>query len=59
LALAEPTPTPRWVALDAALRKAGVDTTYVTVKGTRHSIAMLDDELRSRIVDFLHAHLGS
>jgi acetyl esterase/lipase len=52
-------PKPQSDALVAALRKAGVDTTYVTVKGTRHSIAMLDDELRSRIVDFLHAHLGS
>ncbi len=57
--LNERIPKPQSDALVAALRKAGVDTTYVTVKGTRHSIAMLNDELRSRIVDFLHAHLGN
>lgn len=45
-------------ALVAALRKAGVDTEYVTVKGDLHSIAMLTPELRTRIVDFLHATLG-
>lgn len=35
-----------------ALRDAGVDTTYVTVEGRLHSIAMIDDELKKRIVDF-------
>lgn len=35
-----------------ALRDAGVDTTYVTVEGRLHSIAMLDDELKQRILDF-------
>ena len=56
--LDERIPKPQSDALVAALRKAGVDTTYVTVKGTRHSIAMLTDELRARVVAFLHAHLG-
>jgi acetyl esterase/lipase len=46
-------------ALVAALRKAGIDTEYVTVKGDLHSIAMLTPELRTRIVDFLHAKLGT
>jgi acetyl esterase len=45
-------------ALVAALRKAGVDTEYVTVKGDLHSTAMLTPELRTRIIDFLHAKLG-
>jgi acetyl esterase/lipase len=45
-------------ALVAALRKAGVDVTYVTVKGTAHSIAMLDKPLADRIIAFLHAKLG-
>jgi acetyl esterase/lipase len=35
-----------------ALRDAGVDTTYVTVAGRLHSIAMIDDALKQRIVDF-------
>ncbi len=35
-----------------ALRDAGVDTTYVTVEGRLHSIAMIDDELKQRILDF-------
>jgi acetyl esterase len=45
-------------ALVAALRKAGVDVNYVTVKGTAHSIAMLDKPLRARIIAFLHDKLG-
>jgi acetyl esterase len=45
-------------ALVAALRRAGVDVTYVTVKGTAHSIAMLDKPLAARIVAFLHDKLG-
>lgn len=46
-------------ALVAALRGAGVDVTYVTVRGTLHSIAMLDTALRARIVSFFHDKLGS
>jgi len=46
-------------ALVAALRKAGIDTEYVTVSGDLHSIAMLTPELRTRIAEFLHAKLGS
>jgi len=45
--------------LVAALRDHGVDTTYVTVAGALHSIAMLDDGLRSRIVEFFRDKLGS
>lgn len=41
-----------------ALREKGIDTTFVTLEGTRHSIAMLDDDMRIRIAEFLHAKLG-
>lgn len=40
------------------LREAGIDTTFVTVEGTLHSIAMLDDEMRGRIIDFFTSKLG-
>lgn len=36
----------------AALRGAGIDTTFVVVKGALHSIAMLDDDMKKRIADF-------
>ena len=45
--------------LVTALREHGVDTTFVTVKGTLHSIAVLDDDMKSRIVAFFRAKLGS
>lgn len=45
--------------LVAALRAHGIDTTFVTVKGTLHSIAMLDDDMRTRIVAFFRAKLGT
>lgn len=35
-----------------ALRDAGVDTTFITVTGTLHSIAMIDKPLKERILDF-------
>jgi acetyl esterase/lipase len=35
-----------------ALRDAGVDTTFVTVEGRLHSIAMIDEDLKKRILDF-------
>ncbi len=35
-----------------ALRDAGVDTTFVTVTGTLHSLAMIDKPLKERILDF-------
>ena len=57
--LDERIPKPQSDSLVAALRKAGVDTDYVTVKGDRHSIAMLTPELRSRIVASLHTQLGN
>ncbi len=44
-------------AMVRALRKHGVDTTFVTVKGSLHSIAMLNRDMRSRIATFLHAKL--
>ena len=34
------------------LRDAGVDTTFVTVTGTLHSLAMIDADLKERILDF-------
>jgi acetyl esterase/lipase len=44
-------------AFVAKLRSVGVDTTFVTVQGTRHSIAMLDAAMRTRISAFFHAKL--
>lgn len=44
--------------LVAALRDHGVDTTYVTVEGSLHSIAMLDDDLRARVIEFFREKLG-
>lgn len=41
----------------AALRGAGVDTTFIEVEGVLHSIAMLDDRLRDRILDFYKQEL--
>ncbi|PRY67399.1 acetyl esterase/lipase [Glaciihabitans tibetensis] len=41
------------------LRDAGVDTTFVTVEGTRHSIAMLDEEMRDRIAEFFAKELAT
>ncbi|MCU1525559.1 MAG: Acetyl esterase/lipase [Microbacteriaceae bacterium] len=46
-------------AMVQVLRAHDVDTTFVTVKGTLHSVAMLDDDMRSRIVGFLHAKLDA
>ncbi|WP_187264854.1 alpha/beta hydrolase [Homoserinibacter sp. GY 40078] len=34
------------------LRDAGVDTTFITVTGTLHSIAMIDADLKTRVLDF-------
>lgn len=42
----------------AGLRAAGVPVEFVTVEGTLHSIAMLDDDLKRRIVDFFDAAIG-
>lgn len=41
------------------LRDNDVDTTYVTVEGARHSIAMLDEDMRDRIAEFFAAHLST
>lgn len=40
------------------LRAAGIDTTFVTVEGSLHSIAMLDDEIMARIIGFFIEKLG-
>ncbi|MEO6115490.1 MAG: alpha/beta hydrolase [Pseudolysinimonas sp.] len=45
--------------LDAALRAAGVRTTFVRVKGGLHSVAMLGPRLRSRILAFYASTLGA
>ena len=45
--------------LVTALREHGIDTTFITVKGSLHSIAVLDDDMKSRIVAFFRAKLGS
>ncbi len=42
----------------STLRLAGVDTTFVTVEGRAHSIAMIDADLKKRILDFFEVALG-
>jgi len=42
-----------------ALRDARVAVTFVTVKGTLHSVAMLDDDMRARVLTFFRDNLGS
>ena len=42
-----------------ALRAAGVDTTFVTMQGRNHSISMIDDDLKDRIVAFYQRVLGA
>lgn len=39
------------------LRDNDIDTTFVTVRGARHSIAMLDKNMRERVADFFAAEL--
>jgi acetyl esterase/lipase len=41
------------------LRAASIDTTFVSVEGALHSIAMLDDDVRGRVIDFFRATLGA
>ncbi|HTL40130.1 MAG TPA: alpha/beta hydrolase [Pseudolysinimonas sp.] len=43
----------------AGLRAAGVSVDFVTVEGTLHSIAMLDADLKKRIVEFFDDHIGT
>jgi len=43
----------------AGLRAAGVSVEFVTVEGTLHSIAMLDADLKQRIVDFFDGTIGT
>jgi acetyl esterase len=42
----------------SALRAAGVATEFVTVEGTLHSIAMLDADLKARIIEFFDGTIG-
>lgn len=42
----------------AALSTAGVPVELAIVPGAEHSIGILDEALRVRVADFLHAHLG-
>ena len=41
----------------AKMRAHGINVTFVTVKGQLHSIAMLDNAMRTRIAAFFHAKL--
>jgi acetyl esterase/lipase len=43
----------------AELRAAGIAVEFVTVEGTLHSIAMLDADLKQRIVDFFGGTIGN
>jgi len=43
----------------AALRAAGVRTTFVSVTGGLHSVAMLGPDLRTRILDFYASTVGT
>jgi acetyl esterase len=43
----------------AGLRAAGVAAEFVTVEGALHSIAMLDADLKARIIDFFDGTIGT
>lgn len=43
----------------AGLRAAGVPVDFVTVEGTRHATAMIDAELKRRILAFFDEHIGT
>ena len=43
----------------AGLRAAGVAVDFVTVEGALHSIAMLDADLKARIIDFFDGTIGT
>lgn len=45
--------------LVAGLRAAGVPAEFVTVEGSLHSIAMLDADLKARIIDFFDGTIGT
>jgi acetyl esterase len=45
-------------AFVAALRDAGVDTTYVTLEGRLHAASMLDDAMLQRVLTFFDDKLG-
>jgi acetyl esterase len=41
------------------LRDNDIDVTFVTVEGARHSIAMLDEDMRERVAEFFDEHLST
>lgn len=41
------------------LRENEIETTFVTVKGARHSIAMLDEDMRERVAEFFATELAT
>lgn len=54
---AEFVPVSQASTLLAALKANGVAHQYVEVPGDAHSLALLDDAMRSQIIEFLRAHL--
>ena len=44
-------------ALVAALRAAGVPTTYLRIEGALHGVSILDDALAHRVIDFFRSTL--
>ena len=56
--------SPRWLALPQSerfvedLRDAGIPVDFLVADGTLHSIALLDDDLKRRIVAFFQRTLG-
>lgn len=57
--IAEKIPIAQSKLLVAGLRSAGVSVEFVTAKGTLHSIAMLNADLKRRIVAFFDATIGT
>ena len=55
----EKIPLPQAERFVTKLRDAGVDTEFVKVKGSLHSIAMLNAELKDRIVAFYASKLAA
>ncbi|MEO8263585.1 MAG: alpha/beta hydrolase [Pseudolysinimonas sp.] len=56
---AEKIPLAQAEILVAGLRAAGLSVDFVTVEGSLHSIAMLDADLKQRIVDFFDGTIGT
>lgn len=54
----EKIPLPQSDRFVETLREAGIDVEYLVADGTLHSIALLDDDLKRRIVEFYTRTLG-